>query len=176
MGLSYYPYLISSLPMLAFGQQAPFSFDRFLDICRGLLEEQDLSALESVRKKIRPKLKSAGYNTERQWYEFDTALRNELVRLRAVRKKVQPDKYIREDGRADLNTLHIAIYAQRNPSPLEAERILDKARWDMLDELALGHYFDIDFLIIYAHKLLILQKWELIDKADKPALIEEALK
>ena len=44
-----------------------------------------------------------------------------------------------------------------------------------MDELATGHYFDLDFLISYALKLLILERWERINSADKPRLLEEVL-
>lgn len=65
--------------------------------------------------------------------------------------------------------------AHRNPSILEAERMLDGERWCMLDELSLGHYFDIDFLIVYALKILILERWERIRTADSTGKLQEIL-
>ena len=65
--------------------------------------------------------------------------------------------------------------AERNPAAQEAELILDRARWDFLEELSFGHYFDLDVLVIYACKLKILWRWEEVRRADKKALLEEVL-
>lgn len=45
----------------------------------------------------------------------------------------------------------------------------------MLDELAGNHYFDFDALVAYAYKLLILQRWETIQRAEGITLLHEAL-
>lgn len=168
-----YYYLISSLPTLAFGMKPPFTFDKFLQRCRDTIPQGDVAILE--------RLKLLGYSdTERpvirRWLSFDAKLRNELVKLRSSRKRQGPDKYLQPDGYAGPSIYHIALAAQRNPSPLDGERILDMERWNFLEELSCGHYFDLDFLIIYAYELLILERWERINSTDKAALLEETLK
>ena len=40
----------------------------------------------------------------------------------------------------------------------------------------MGHYFDIDFLITYALKLLILERWENMRALDKERALEDLLK
>lgn len=50
------------------------------------------------------------------------------------------------------------------------EKILDEARWQVLDDLGFGHYFDMDSLILYAYKLKILERWEKIYTQDKERL------
>lgn len=169
---SFYPYLISSLPMLHFGMKLPLSFERFLLKCEEFIPPQDFRILKVI----------AGQGAEleqrfviKKWLEFDALLRNELVKLRAIRKKTDPSKYLRPAGYAEASFYHIALAAQRNPAPLEGEKSLDEARWNFLDELSFGHYFDLDFLIIYGYKLLILERWERINNADKGRLLEEAL-
>lgn len=170
----YYIYLISSLPMLHFGIKPVFSFEKFIEKCQGLIPDEDIKSLKTA-------LRPAGYYYDgsnpvlRKWQAFDAALRNELAKIRAGRKKIDPVKYLREDGYAWPYLTHISINAHKNPSSLEAEKMLDQERWNFLDELAIGHYFDIEFLIIYAYKLAILEKWEKIMTADKKQLIEETL-
>lgn len=170
----YYTYLISSLPALVFGAEPPFSFGDFLKICQPLISESDFNILktssregEYIYEGIPPTLQ--------KWREFDTTLRNELVKIRASRKKIDPAKYLRRDGYAESSISHAALNAYRNPSLLEAEKALDLARWRALEELCVGHYFDIDFLLIYAHKLLILQRWQRINSADKVQQLERLL-
>ncbi len=169
---NFYPYLISSLPMLHFGMKLPGSFDKFLLKCEEFIPQQDFRILKAIagqdaQSKQRPVVK--------KWLEFDTLLRNELVKLRALHKKTDPSKYLRPDGYAAASFYHIALAAQRNPSPLEGEKLLDQERWDFLDALSFGHYFDLDFLIIYGYKLLILERWERINNADKARTLEEVL-
>jgi len=167
----FYVYLIPTLPMLYFEGKPPFSFDVFLNKCSEFIPQKDLEVLKGLG---RDDMQIKKNHTIRKFSEFDTLLRNELVFLRAARKKVLPEKYIKAIASyPGLSIHHIAQSAHRNPNPLEAEKILDLARWDFLDELAMGHYFDLDFLIVYGLKLLILQRWVRIDQADKEVLIEK---
>jgi len=168
----YYIYLISSLPMLNFAARPPVSLERFMGLCREWLSEDDNRVIASClgpdihdSKIIQPTLD--------KWKAFDLALRNELVKIRAQRKKIDPAKYLRRDGFSEPYISHLALNAHRNPSLLESERILDGERWRFLDELAQGHYFDIDSLVVYALKLLILERWDKIQGADKQYLLQE---
>jgi hypothetical protein len=160
--MAYHIYLISSLPMLYFGMKPPFSFEGFIERCRGLIPENEIEMLKAA-------------SGLKKWQIFDKELRNELVKLRAARKHKDPLKYLRKDGYVQPYIIHIAASAIRNKSILEAEKILDQARWQALDELSIGHYFDIDILLIYGQKLLILERWERIRSANKQELLAAAL-
>ncbi|MEW6101578.1 MAG: DUF2764 family protein [Candidatus Omnitrophota bacterium] len=171
---AYYIYLISSLPMLHFGNKPPFSFEKFLNICQGLILEEDLVILKRISRSGEYEDKEA-HPALRAWYDFDTDLRNELVKIRAGHKKIEPAKYLRKDGFIESAVSHLAWNAHRSTSLLEGEKILDAGRWNKLEELSLGHYFDLDSLIIYAVKLLILERWERINSADKERLLAQTL-
>ncbi len=164
---------MSSLPTLHFGAKPPFSFEKFLDICRSLISESDLDVVKSAKEigeaseDLQPTLK--------KWRIFDTMLRNELVKIRADRKHINPAPYLRGDASAEPYIRNAAMNAYKSPSLLESERILDRERWRVLDELSLGHYFDLDLLIIYALKLLISEKWDRIQNADRKRMLEEAV-
>ncbi len=163
---NYYTYLASSLPMLRFGSKALLSFEKFLGLCEGLIPENEI---EDLKKSADPEACAGGTTnpTLRKWRSFDRALRNELVKIRATRLRIDPIKYTREDGFDGLTGItHIALNAHRRPSLLESERFLDAERWHYLDEIETGHYFDFDFLAVYAQKLLIAEKWDKIGQAD----------
>ena len=113
--------------------------------------------------------------TLKKWYTFEITLRNELAKIRSQRKRVDANKYIRDSQDAEPFVNRIAISAIKNPSLIESERLLDQERWKFLEELAIGHYFDLDSLIVYTYKLLILERWERIRRADKAKLLEEAI-
>lgn len=170
---NFYPYLISSLPFLHFGVRPPFSFEGFITYCQRFIPEEDIGHLKKVS--ITGEYATDVHPTLKKWQDFDTALRNELVRIRASRKHIEPTKYLRQDRFPDSTITHTAIGALRNPSILEAEKMLDGARWRALDEFCFSHYFDLDFLIIYCLRLLILERWERINTSEKAKILEEIL-
>ena len=172
---SYYTYLISSLPMLHFGMKPPFSFEKFLQICQDVVSDSDVNQIRTASICGEYPQQSSQVTLKR-WQDFDAALRNELVKIRAARRRVDPLKYLRRSEYVDFSLTHLAINAYRNPSLMEAEGMLDQQRWRFLDELAAGHYFDLDFLIVYALKILILERWERIRSADGAQMLEEVLK
>ena len=160
--------------MLHFAVKPHISFQKFINACEGIIPEGDIAILkrislmaESPHKEEQPTLK--------RWYQFETALRNELVKIRASRKHIEPGLFLRGDGYSEPSIAHIAMNAYRNPSILGSEEMLDRKRWRVLDELSIGHYFDVDFLIIYALKLLILERWEKIRTVDKARTLQYLL-
>lgn len=171
---SFYFYFISSLPVLHFEMKLPFSLPDFLASCRKYLPADDCMVLESLP--LPPEY--PGLKPVRQiigkWVVADTVLRNELVKIRASRKHKDIKNYLRGEI-TDVSVMHVALSACRKPSPLEAEKVLDEQRWKMLDELEPGNFFNLDFLIIYTYKLMILERWQKIRAADKTLLLEQSL-
>jgi len=160
--------------MLHFGALPPFTFERFLQLCQEQIPEKDIDIIKTISRDS----EYAGEGkqaTLKKWYAFETALRNELVKIRASRKHVEAVRYLRREGYAEPSVTHAAMVAYRNPAVLEAEKMLDEARWRILEELAVGHYFDIDFLIVYACKLMILGRGEKIRSAEKARLLQETI-
>lgn len=162
--------------MLYFGLKPPFSFPEFLKKCKGVISEKDIDLLKKVSLSGENLYEKSGRGVLKNWRIFEAALRNELVKIRAARRHIEPHKYLKEDSYIELSIVHVATHASRTLSIIESEKILDQERWRFLDDLASGHYFDLDFLIIYAHKLLILEKWEKINSGDKVKELGSILK
>jgi len=171
----FYPYLIASLPMLHFGMKPPFSFERFLEVCCLFIPKKDFQLLRALPQPEQYLEKGKRHRIIQKWIEFDVALRNELVRIRATKKHIEPATYLRPGGYSGSSLAPAGMAANINTSVLDAEKTLDETRWKALEELATGHYFDLAFLITYAYKLLILQRWENIRSADRTILLEQAL-
>ena len=171
----FFTYLITSLPMLHFGMKPPFSFERFLEVCYPLIPEKDSRILRTLPQPQQYFEKGKRHRTIQKWIEFDSALRNELVKNRASRKHVDPATYLRTNDYSGSSLVAVVMVANTNTSILDAEKTLDEIRWKALEELSTGHYFDLDLLITYAYKLLILQRWENIRNADGTILLEQAL-
>lgn len=174
MRSAYYTYFIATLPALLFGSRPPYSFEGFISLSRRFIAEKDRAILNTI-----PLMERSFYEgpqeTLRKWQDFETRLRNELAKVRSSKRHIDPLKYVRRYGHADTYLAHQVAHIQRNPSALDAQRLLDEERWRFLDELCLGHYFDLDALIVYCLKLLILERWDKIYSADKPAVLEEAI-
>jgi hypothetical protein len=171
----FYPYLIASLPMLHFGMKPPFSFERFCEVCYPLIPEKDSQILRTLPQPEHYFEKGKRHRIIQKWIEFDVALRNELVRLRALKKHIEPVTYLRPDRYRRASLAPAITAATINTTVLDAEKTLDEIRWKALEELATGHYFDLAVLITYAYKLMILQRWENIQSADGQILLEQAL-
>ena len=171
----FYPYLIASLPMRHFGMKPPFSFDRFLEICCPLISKKDFYLIRTLPQPEQYFEQGKRHRIIQKWIEFDVGLRNELVRIRATKKHIEPAMYLRPGGYSGSSLAPAIMAANINTSVPDAEKTLDETRWKALEELATGHYFDLDLLITYAYKLLILQRWENIRQADTTVLLEQAL-
>jgi hypothetical protein len=170
---SFYVYLISSLPMLHFGSRPHFSLEQFFQMCRDFIPEGDFKILQLCADGFLEN--NPGQPTLTHWREFEIGLRNELVKIRSGFKKIEPDIYLRPGGQSESALYQVAMNSRRSPSLIESEKFLDQERWRKLEELAFGHYFDLDVLIIYCLKLSILWRWERISQADREKLLEQAL-
>jgi hypothetical protein len=160
--------------MLQFGNKPAFTFERFIEICQDLVPDEDLSLVKQCADDAFLQ-HAPSQQTLTQWASFEIGLRNELVKIRAGRKKIDAQKYLRSGGSDDAALYHVAMNSHRTPSLIDSEKYLDRERWQRLEELAVGHYFDCDALIVYALKLRILLRWEIIDRADKQAALERIL-
>ncbi len=174
---SYYTYLVSSLPYLQFGMKAPIEYERFLDACRDSIPESETAILENCPDIFNKtgEIEQSGKNIVKEWYSFEYMLRNDLVAMRAKRLHKNPTPYFR--GFSEGASLeHRLTEILRQPHLLDVEKQLDMLRWQKLDELLLGHYFDFETIFIYAQKLLILKRWDAIRTENHRALFDGALK
>lgn len=161
--------------MLQFGNRPALTLKDFLIRSAEFIPRKDAALVKEALSTDGYALQVPAPAALLKWREFDLALRNEMVKARALRKKVDPARFLRNDTHFDIKITHIAQAALRQVSILEAERYLDLQRWKELDEISRGHYFDFDFLLAYGLKLAILERWVKIEEADKAELAAKAL-
>jgi hypothetical protein len=159
--LAQYYYLVASLPMLFFDSERPPSLEEFLTLCAEHLSPADLRMVEAAGVSAEGPSGPTCALLER-WRAWETALRNELVRLRAKAHGLDPERHLRE-GEEIVSVTNIARSAFAQDLPLAAEQSLDRARWDFLDELEEGHYFDVEKVVAYHLRLQILSRRRLFD-------------
>lgn len=168
--MSQYFYAVSTLPMLSFDQEQPAAPAEFLDMCRGHLDPPDFELLTrallvpsgeptEVGLEFDPLLD--GEEVVASWLNWESRLRDELVRLRGQRLEVEGSRYLSEAGYV-TGVYDVAREAIAAASPLAAEEILDRARWRYLDELEAGHFFDVARLVVYYLRLQIIERRQLL--------------
>ncbi|MBN1799451.1 MAG: DUF2764 family protein [Spirochaetales bacterium] len=154
--MSNYYYVVAALPLLYFDKEAPVSLEYFLDFCCGQLKPDDYKLVIGADfQNFNGSFPQARvYGQYRAW---EIALRNELVRLRAFKKEQDAAPYLRQ-GSEIIGLKLLVRKAFEDSSPLLAEAILNKARWDYLEELEVGHFFDVQKIVIYYLKLQLLNR------------------
>jgi len=147
--------------MLQFGMNSPIVYSDFIEQCSQQLSENEIDFLKEGKVSLLKK-----------WKIFDTSLRNELVRIRAVKKSKDPNNYLRVSEGIDPFIASLAHWAANQDSPMEAEKYLDKIRWEKIEEIKSGHYFDMEYLAAYGLQLQILERWDRINSGDGMKILE----
>lgn len=175
MGQNYY-YFAASLPMVFFESPAPFSVEEFLLECERLLSPEDfekISALlapqgmnEDFVADIASQMKANPQLADQTFYKtvsFLKRFQNETAFFRAQRANKDPQKYLRGEYYSDPALLAVIQEAAKTDNPLETEKELDRARWQILDDLVSAHSFDFESILVYGLKLKILNKYKQIN-------------
>lgn len=156
-------YLLSSLPLLSYGNAPPLNCGEFIDACTDFLSANEINELQMLQL-VPPDDYSGNDATVAAWYEWETGLRNALVNLRGKGKGQEAEKYLREEKDFFSEIGPGAQEAFNKQSPLEMEQNLDKMRWNKLDDMEVGHIFDFALLVIYKIKLMLCEKQQLPEK------------
>jgi len=98
------------------------------------------------------------------WVRFEVGLRNALVAARARKLELDPTGYMVAPELADQNSdySHIISAWSSASNPLTAQEVLDKARWDWLEEHGGWYSFRDCEVEAYAAKLVLLHRWRRI--------------
>ena len=168
-----FTYFAGTLPMQFFGEKSVMSIEAFDSDAGRLL---DSSTAELLKKVTLYTEDTAGFpEAVKKFYDWENALRNTLLDMR---KKVRSDAGDFKRNNPDFYSEIAAGAAQafNNPDLLEAEKILDKMRWNALDHIGAGHYTDFTALAFYRIKLAINGKYQLRTAENGNAALENILR
>ena len=177
--MAYYYYLVAQLPCLVYGQALPMLPEAFIGLAKPQLNNHDAALLDMVSLDPPPppsvsgepsvsaslahkeKVPASGSGFIDGWREWEWTLRLNLAKERAHKNK-------REGGvmaNPPVIPTDAAVLAHKVittiESPLEAEMMLDRARWDIIIELQGNDFFDRNTVFAYLLKLFILQRHSL---------------
>jgi hypothetical protein len=153
-----YYYFLAQLPSLAYGQQPPMTSGQFRALCAENLDKEDLNLLPrctlSFSGEKEPALKSGGFIDD--WTRWNRTLTLHLARYRA--QALKREVSLPEAPAVPVSAEGAAKNAVTQESPLEAELILDKARWDELSELEGIEPFSVNKIFAYLLKLELMER------------------
>ena len=171
-----YYYTVATLPMLSFESENFPTTEEFLELCSRRASRKEYELLLRARLLPDPQDMS-GNPLLRTWYEREIGLRNELVRQRAAQLNRDEHTYVRRTANGDdmsgiRGIPEVVREALTQDTPLKSEMVLLRHRWAVLEELEVGHHFDIERLMIYYLKLQILWRKRRFNREDGENVFE----
>ena len=166
-----YAYIVSSLPMLRWGEKPLVSVDEFRGCCM-LLTEADTMELGLV---LEIRLEECVSSFAREWSNADTQIRSMVARCRCESAGVEISSVVRPFFGYDMLTQKVVEEALVSKNPLDAERILDQRRWALVDEIAFERPFQLEGVLAYAVKLTLAWRWAVLDQGKADAVIEDLI-
>lgn len=165
---SYY-YLMAQLPFLIYEQKPHISSGAFKSMAESLMDKEDSKLMDYLSLDPSP-LKagesasymeaapSTGCDFIDGWREWERTLRLNLAKHRAIHIK-RDNTFALEPPFMPVDAVAAALKAVTgDSSPLDAEILIDKARWNAIDTLAGKEYFTRNSVYAYFLKLLLIER------------------
>jgi len=163
--VSFY-YLMAQLPVLIYDQKLPMSSEEFKALALSVLDENDSSffnliSIDPDPEKTEPAYKEAtpatGCEFIDNWRVWERTFRLNLAKQRAHHLKREISSIEPPVMPADA-ALAASKAVSGDYSPLEAEFLIDKARWNAIAEIAGFEYFSLSHVLAYYLKLLLMER------------------
>ncbi len=157
--MAYYS-LVASLPTLQIGDEPPFSSEEYIGTCAQWVTEHEVKVLRNILLKEGDG-RSCPHCTA--WSNIETQLRNAVVRHRAQKLGVDAREYLHpHDGFSGTIEALVTDAFTRN-DPVELEEELDRARWQLAEELVGQDPFSFEKVLAYGIQLMIVERWNRMD-------------
>ena len=127
----------------------------------------------------------------RQWYMFERDLSNVLtafncrnhgitVENQIIGNNELTDKLVKSNARdfgidKDFPRIEQILKALDETDLLEQEKLIDRIKWDYLDEAVFFYYFSIERLFSFLIKLSVVERWMALDKPTGQQLFNELI-
>jgi hypothetical protein len=152
--------LVASLASLQIGDEPPFSTEEYIDNCAQWVTEGETSILKAVLLK-EPIAAPGPLCTA--WNNIETQLRNAVARHRGQKLNVDFKEYLQphDDFSGTIEVLVTDAFTRNDPLELEEE--LDRARWNLAEELVGQDPFGFEKVLTYGIQLKIVERWSHMD-------------
>lgn len=165
--MAYYS-LVASLQALQIGDEPPFSTEEYIENCAQWVTEREEQVLRRVLLAA-PDIAPCPLCLA--WHNIETQLRNAAARHRAQKLGIDASEFIQpHDGfSGTIETLVADAFTRSDP--IELEQALDRARWQLAEELIGQDPFGFGKVLAYGIQLKIVERWNRMD----PTLGKEKL-
>lgn len=167
-----YEYFTATLPFLDFEYDPPMSNEAFLEESERLLSKDDYSILEKFLSQTREKI-NVNDDTVNALAQFNLDFLNELVWFRAERAHKGSVESAGKTRAGNLSIIETVQQAAKMPNLLEAEKMMDKVRWQHWDNFLMGRNNGLAYMIVYGLKLKILNRTKKINSPKGREIFEE---
>jgi len=158
--MAYYS-LVASLPHLKIGDELPFSVEDYIGNCGQWITEHEVRVLRIVL------LGEGDVNSCpicRTWCNIETQISNAVARHRGQKLGVDFKDYLHAHEGFSGEIEQLVTDAFTRADPLEVEEELDRARWQLADELVSGKDpFCFEKVLAYGIQLKIVERWNRMD-------------
>ncbi len=151
-----YYYTVAALETIKLGEKIPISEEYFLQFAQDTIDAKDFQILLKSRWGL---TEPTGLSFTDRILSWEKELRLELAKARFSKLPFDaPPSLPAADGSYCLLEQVRTVMAL--DSPLDAELYLDQLRWEFLEEMGSGHYFDLAALVVYYLKLQLVLRQE----------------
>ncbi|MBR6765834.1 MAG: DUF2764 family protein [Clostridia bacterium] len=157
-------YLISQLPSLdgiSESTPVPITEDRFIELCNRYLSVKSRERLKKLTLTPSKVLEASGSKLIDQWNEGERDLRLALGKARAEKMKKPFDI---GNGILPVICVKAANAVMEINDPMEAEKLLNRFRLEMLEALRPLDTFSEDYIFYYGIKLKLVLRIRQFDK------------
>lgn len=116
----------------------------------------------------------------KDWFEFELNITNIFTAINCRNHHINPEPEIIGDSvissllrknqskdyglGIEFPMVEKLLQIATLPNIIDKERSIDLLKWNYLDEMTVFHYFDIELIISYLIKLMIVDRWLKLDK------------
>lgn len=152
-----YPYLVASFPMMKFESAPPWRLSEFREVCGSGLVPDDLRELNAV---LSLKWDQCTSDFAVRYHEANTQLKRAVASVRARRPIVHISDYSAYPAGSSPFFNQAVIDAFTKTNPMERQRVIDRTRWILLEDMALFKEYDLDGILSYGLRLRMAERIE----------------
>jgi hypothetical protein len=160
-----YYYLIAQLPYLIYEQKPPMSSLAFKELAMTFISGKDAKIMSGLSLEYdssnTEKIRSSGCSFIDKWHEWERALRLNIAKYRAANMK-RENVHTPPVEPLDAAAVAAKLVAGEH-APLDAEHLIDRARWNDLDALVGINFFNRNYIYAYFLKILLLERHQVFN-------------
>ncbi|HIZ86242.1 MAG TPA: DUF2764 domain-containing protein [Candidatus Coprenecus stercoravium] len=100
----------------------------------------------------------------RKYFDLDRKMRNAQAGYTAAEEGLTPDSYTIGETESAKEEMSVLMPIFQNSNLIEREHLLDRFRWDRITDMTVFHYFDMDVILAFLTKGMIVSRWSRMDK------------